>query len=229
MRTLLVTGHTGFVGRTVPGVLQRESDKRWRLVTLPDGFDVRSRELTRHLVDLRPDAVLHLGGLTSVAESYRNPDQFFDVNFNGTWNLLKALRAASFAGRLLFVSSGDCYGAVDADDLPVRETHPMRPRSPYAVSKVAAEANALKHAGPTAVTVRLTYDDNIRAQIVDEGSGERRTASRRGASGHGLVGMRERAAVFGGTFEAGPHGNGWCVDVSLPIPSARMPSPLAAP
>src|SRR6476659_8658569 len=80
VRTLLVTGHTGFVGRTVPGVLHASQD-RWRLVTLPDGFDVRSRELTRHLVDLRPDAVLHLGGLTSVAESYRNPDQFFDVNF----------------------------------------------------------------------------------------------------------------------------------------------------
>ena len=139
VRTLLVTGHTGFVGRTVRGVLQPSQD-RWRLVTLPDGFDVRSRELTRHLVELRPDAVLHLGGLTSVAESFRDPDQFFDVNFNGTWNLLKALRSASFTGRLLFVSSGDCYGAVDADDLPVRETHPMRPRSPYAVSKVAAES-----------------------------------------------------------------------------------------
>ena len=95
VRTLLVTGHTGFVGRTVPGVLHASQD-RWRLVTLPDGFDVRSRELTRHLVDLRPDAVLHLGGLTSVAESYRNPYQFFDVNFNGTWNFLKAW--VKFAG-----------------------------------------------------------------------------------------------------------------------------------
>ena len=113
---------------------------RWRLATLPDGFDVRSRALARHIGGVQPDAVLHLGGLTSVAESFRDPDQFFDVNFNGTWNLLKALRAASFTGRLLFVSSGDCYGAVDADDLPVRETHPMRPRNPYAVSKVAAES-----------------------------------------------------------------------------------------
>ena len=45
--------------------------------------------------------MLHLGGLTSVEESFRDPDQFFDVNFNGTWNLLKALRSASFTGRLL--------------------------------------------------------------------------------------------------------------------------------
>ena len=141
MRKLLVTGHTGFVGRAVRGVLQANPDHPpWRLATLPDGFDVRSPALAGHISDLRPDAVLHLGGLTSVAESFRDPVRFFDVNFNGTWNLLKALRSASFSGRLLYVSSGDCYGAVDADDLPIRETHPMRPRSPYAVSKVAAES-----------------------------------------------------------------------------------------
>ncbi len=89
---------------------------------------------------MQPHAVLHLAGLTSVAESFRDPGRFFDVNFNGTWNVLKALRAASFSGRMLFVSSGDCYGAVAADDLPLRETQSLRPRSPYAVSKVAAES-----------------------------------------------------------------------------------------
>ena len=141
MRTLLVTGHTGFVGRTVRSILQADSDKlRWRLATLPDGLDIRSPELAEHIASMQPHAVLHLAGLTSVAESFRDPGRFFDVNFNGTWNVLKALRAASFSGRMLFVSSGDCYGAVAADDLPLRETQSLRPRSPYAVSKVAAES-----------------------------------------------------------------------------------------
>jgi GDP-4-dehydro-6-deoxy-D-mannose reductase len=141
VRTLLVTGHTGFVGRTVRSILQADSDKlRWRLATLPDGLDIRSPELAEHIASMQPHAVLHLAGLTSVAESFRDPGRFFDVNFNGTWNVLKALRAASFSGRMLFVSSGDCYGTVAAEDLPLRETHSLRPRSPYAVSKVAAES-----------------------------------------------------------------------------------------
>ncbi|HMC69819.1 MAG TPA: histidine kinase, partial [Mycobacteriales bacterium] len=81
-----------------------------------------------------------------------------------------------------------------------------------------ALTNTLKHAGPTGVTVRISYDDNVRVHIADDGPGERRGSRRRGATGHGLVGMRERAAVFGGTFQAGPQGEGWSVDVRLPIP-----------
>ena len=84
--------------------------------------------------------MLHLAGLTSVADSFKDPEGYFDVNFHGTWNLLRALRECGFNGRMLFVSSGDCYGAVDAARLPVGESEPLRPRNPYAVSKVAAES-----------------------------------------------------------------------------------------
>ena len=121
-------------------LVHADSSAHWRLATLPEHFDVRSPQLSQRIADMRPDAVIHLAGLTSVADSFRDAEAFFDVNFRGTWNLLKALRAAAFDGRFLFVSSGDCYGTVAADDLPVAETHPLRPRSPYAVSKVAAEA-----------------------------------------------------------------------------------------
>ena len=141
MRTLLVTGHNGFVGRALRELLQRDSTLGdWRLATLPRDFDVRSAGLAERIAGIRADAVIHLAGLTSVADSFREPEAFFDVNFGGTWNLLKALRSAAFPGRFLFVSSGDCYGIVAPDALPVAETQPLRPRSPYAVSKVAAEA-----------------------------------------------------------------------------------------
>lgn len=141
MRTLLVTGHSGFVGRALREVVHADpASVHWRLVTLPDGFDIRSRELAARVAHLRPDAVIHLAGLTSVAESFRDAEAYFDVNFGGTWNLLKALRASGFDGRFLFVSSGDCYGMLGPDELPAVETHPLRPHSPYAVSKVAAEA-----------------------------------------------------------------------------------------
>ena len=141
MRKLLVTGHTGFVGRTVATCLrERQGAEDWALATLPDDLDIRSPDVAIHVRDAAPDAVLHLAAITSVADSIRDPEQFFDVNFGGTWNLLKALRHAGFRGRLLFVSSGDCYGKVAPVDLPVSERQPLRPRNPYAVSKAAAEA-----------------------------------------------------------------------------------------
>jgi GDP-4-dehydro-6-deoxy-D-mannose reductase len=140
VRTLLVTGHEGFVGRALRDVLQNDPDPAWQLATLPARFDVRSTDLSVQLARIRPDAVVHLAALTSVPDSFRDPEAFFDVNFHGTWNLLKALRTAGFRGRMLFVSSGDCYGTVPEAELPIPESRPLRPRSPYAVSKAAAEA-----------------------------------------------------------------------------------------
>ena len=112
----------------------------WQAEGLPDTLDVRSQELATAIGAIRPDAVIHLAALTSVAGSFRDPDGFFAVNFHGTWNLLKALKGVHFRGRLIYVGSGDCYGAVADSALPVGESTPLRPRSPYAVAKVAAEA-----------------------------------------------------------------------------------------
>jgi GDP-4-dehydro-6-deoxy-D-mannose reductase len=135
-----LTGHTGFVGRALIEASAGKPAADWRISTLPDGFDIRSGTLVDVIAPIHADAVLHLAALTSVADSYRDPQSFFAVNFHGTWNLLSALRATGFNGRLLYVSSGDCYGAVPEHALPIRETQPMRPRNPYAMSKVAAEA-----------------------------------------------------------------------------------------
>ncbi len=141
MANLLVTGHTGFVGRTLlrrgESIAARHG---WHVRVLPDGTDIRDPDLASCLRGNVPGAVLHLAALTNVAESFREPEQTFDVNFGGTRNLLKALRQCRFGGRFVYVSSGDCYGAIEEGGLPVREHHPLRPRSPYAVSKVAAEA-----------------------------------------------------------------------------------------
>jgi GDP-4-dehydro-6-deoxy-D-mannose reductase len=142
MPTLLVTGHTGFVGRTLFDAQARDEivPPGWRLAALPEGLDIRDPALAGLLREQAPDAVLHLAAATSVDDSFRDPDACFDVNFRGTLNVLRSLRDARFAGRLLYVSSGDCYGALPEAVLPVPETTPLRPRNPYAVSKVAAEA-----------------------------------------------------------------------------------------
>ena len=130
---LLLTGANGFVGRYVRAALP--------CIPLPDGLDLRDRAaLTAAVAAIQPDTVLHLAAQSFVPASFENPRETFDINFYGTLNLLEALQAAGFKGRMLFVGSGDIYGQVAEAALPVREDHPLHPRNPYAVSKVAAEA-----------------------------------------------------------------------------------------
>jgi GDP-4-dehydro-6-deoxy-D-mannose reductase len=136
MTKLLVTGLSGFVGSYLA-----ERDGVFDL-----GLDGRPVDLTSHaqvvaaVARLRPDAVIHLAAQSSVALSHEDPLGTYRVNFEGTLHLLDALRQAEFRGRMLYVGSGDVYGAVAPDRLPVNEDAPLRPRNPYAVSKVAAEA-----------------------------------------------------------------------------------------
>jgi len=140
-RILLVTGRSGFAGSVLFGTEQAFCASRgWRLAALPEGLDIRDRALGTALASTAPDGILHLAALTNIADSFKDPDACFDVNYGGTLNLLRAARGAGFAGRFLFVSSGDCYGPLDDSALPAREDLPLRPTNPYAVSKVAAEA-----------------------------------------------------------------------------------------
>lgn len=87
-----------------------------------------------------PEGVLHLAAQSHVPTSFADPATTFAVNFTGTLHLLQALAESGFRGRLLYVSSGAIYGLVPDGALPVTESQPARPRDPYAVSKVAAEA-----------------------------------------------------------------------------------------
>jgi signal transduction histidine kinase len=89
------------------------------------------------------------------------------------------------------------------------------------VFRIVQEAltNVLRHAGPAAaVTIRLRYGPNVvDVEILDDGGGQLTVSPRPAAGGHGLVGMRERVTVHGGTFDAGPKlGGGWRVTVQVP-------------
>jgi signal transduction histidine kinase len=76
--------------------------------------------------------------------------------------------------------------------------------------------NALKHAGAARASVRIRYSDTqVELEVADDGRGRNGAA---GASGHGLVGLRERVALYGGTFESGPaHEGGWRLSATLPL------------
>lgn len=143
---ILVTGAGGFVGRHVRAACSESGAlARWTFVAAPADLDVRDAEATASAIaQVRPDAVLHLAAQSFVPRSFENPAETFDINLGGTLNLLLGLRAANFSGRLVYVSSGDVYGAVPESELPVDERRVPEPRSPYAVSKIAAEQLCLQ-------------------------------------------------------------------------------------
>lgn len=136
---VLVTGHSGFVGQHL---IARSAAVD---LLLPDeSFDLRQSESMLSVLSTeRFDHVIHLAAQSNVAASHAEPLPTLDVNFLGTVRLLEALKQVRFTGRLLYVSSGDVYGIVRNDELPVTETTPVRPANPYAVSKVAAEMAVL--------------------------------------------------------------------------------------
>jgi GDP-4-dehydro-6-deoxy-D-mannose reductase len=132
---ILVTGASGFVGahfcRTFPSVPLQESS------SAPDLREPHALRLA--LQDLRFDAVLHLAAQSSVADSFSNPGSTYEINFLGTANLLETLNAGGFAGPFLLVSTGEVYGSVTPSRAKLQEGAALRPASPYAVSKLAAE------------------------------------------------------------------------------------------
>jgi len=153
---LLLTGSDGFVGT----VLTRH---RPCIPLADEGGNVDLRDvdrLRRVVASIAPDAVIHLAAQTFVPASFARPREIYEINFLGTLNLLEALKAANFAGRFLFVGSGDSYGLVAPDELPIDEAQPLRPRSPYAVSKAAAEALCYQWSQSEAFAIVMTRSFN---------------------------------------------------------------------
>lgn len=153
MRTL-VTGASGFLG----GFCLESLDAR----PLDPRVDLRDLDqIVDAVAHSRPEAVIHLAAQSSVATSIANPANTLHVNVLGTFNLLQALDRSGFRGRVLFVSSGDCYGMVDPANLPVGEMQPLIPRNPYAVSKIAAESLCLQWCKARAFRIVIARPFNL--------------------------------------------------------------------
>lgn len=149
----LVTGAGGFVGHHLVAHLEDAGDE---VVPLAADVDVCESAAVLAAVDAAaPGAVYHLAGISHVGESWDAPGRVFRVNAEGTLNVLRACTAAGVA-RVLVVGSAEEYGPVSPADLPLTEDAPLRPVSPYAASKVAAEFLALQaHLGDGLGTVRV--------------------------------------------------------------------------
>jgi len=143
-----VTGAAGFLGSALANRLAREGHSVRGLDDLSTGNpDVLSPEVqfTRGDVNDRPklwtqlqdiDCVYHLAARVSVSESVLYPREYNQVNVGGTVTLMEAMRDVGVR-RVVFISSGAIFG--EQIDQPLKESAPALPRSPYAVSKLAAE------------------------------------------------------------------------------------------
>jgi GDP-4-dehydro-6-deoxy-D-mannose reductase len=138
----LITGGKGFVGQWLATHLKDCGDE---VVVVDVETDVADGAALRKVVtDARPEAIYHLAAMTHVGESWENPSEVLRVNVLGTAELLASARSLPQSPTVLVVSSAEVYGVVSPADLPLGEDAPTNPATPYAASKLAAEAFALQ-------------------------------------------------------------------------------------
>jgi len=130
-----LTGASGFVGGWLARHLREQGDD---VAGLEPGRDIGDAGALRgDLQAAAPDVVYHLAGLAHVGLSWDEPGETFRVNALGTLNLVEAALACARPPRIMLISSAEVYGR--GDGTPLAEDAPLRPVSPYASSKVAAE------------------------------------------------------------------------------------------
>jgi len=194
---ILVTGITGFVGshfaeHALACGAEVFGSYRWRSKTENIEHirsrialvecDLRDMSSTHHLIEAsRPDFVIHLAAQSFVGASWQAPAETFITNTVSQVNLLEAIRAQGAKPRFLVIGSSEEYGFVQEDELPITEANPLRPLSPYAVSKVAqnlmgyqyfksygmhiVRSRAFNHEGPRRGDVFVT--SNFARQIAE--------------------------------------------------------------
>jgi GDP-4-dehydro-6-deoxy-D-mannose reductase len=135
-KNILLIGGTGFAGKHMAQLLADE----FQVFSSGRGGDVRDIDALRRLVEqCKPDRVVNFASITTVRESFADPSTAYDIAFKGMLNLLTVLKETGFSGRVLNISSSEVYGHPSSEELPITESSPLRPMSPYSVAKVATE------------------------------------------------------------------------------------------
>ncbi len=160
---ILITGITGFVGSYLAEYILNLKERheiygicRWRSpkdnlvniynkITLFDSDLCDLSALIRTINNVKPDIIFHLAAQSYVQASFNAPIQTLWSNVIGTANLLEAVRITEIDPVIHICSSSEVYGQVSEKDLPIKETCPFKPASPYAVSKVGEDMLALQY------------------------------------------------------------------------------------
>ena len=154
-KTALITGITGFVGSHLAELLLKEGVnvygiQRWRSKTdnienIQDKIIIQEADLLdahslyKVVDEIRPDYIFHLAAQSYVQSSWSSPTNTLEINIIGTANLFEAVKKSGLNIAIQIACSSEEYGKVLPDELPIREDNPLRPLSPYAVSKLAMD------------------------------------------------------------------------------------------
>ncbi|MCL4382926.1 MAG: GDP-mannose 4,6-dehydratase [Patescibacteria group bacterium] len=155
MKKALITGITGFAGSHLAELLLKEGyevfgttrprsktdnidDIKYKL-KLYDADILDSHSLYSIFINVKPDYVFHLAAQSFVQTSWASPATTMEMNVVGSVHLFEALRRAEISPVIQIACSSEEYGLVHPDEIPIKEENPLRPQSPYAVSKVAMD------------------------------------------------------------------------------------------
>lgn len=209
---ILITGADGFVAShmidylldneptvEVYGTIRRLSNKE-NIKHVLDKINLEEMELTDHksvqdvINKVRPDKIFHMAAQTYVPISWTAPNNTLDTNIIGTLNVLEAIRHSSMGMSpehpfLAISGSSEEYGRVLSHECPIKEEQPLRPLSPYGVSKVAADKLGYQYAQSYGMNILVTrafnmtgprrsesfVDSNFAKQIVEIELGKKST------------------------------------------------------
>jgi GDP-4-dehydro-6-deoxy-D-mannose reductase len=195
---VLITGITGFVGSHLAefflakGNVEVYGIERWRSRSenidhikgrlILTECDIRDASSVKKAVQkIKPDQIYHLAAQSFVPTSWSAPAETITTNIVGQLNIFEAVRELGINLRILVAGSSEEYGLVYPEELPIKETNPLRPLSPYAVSKVGQDllgyqyfmsyklniirTRAFNHTGPRRGQVFVS--SNFARQIVE--------------------------------------------------------------
>ncbi|MFW9996696.1 MAG: GDP-mannose 4,6-dehydratase [Candidatus Odinarchaeota archaeon] len=156
MEKVLVTGITGFVGSHIADYCLEKGVKlfgfkRYHLSNMKnvshiedeiiwidcDMMDMKS--VIKSVRECMPDKIFHMASQSFVSPSWDHPHLYMDANYKMTVNILEACIANEINPRILIPGSGEEFGEIYEEELPITESTIIRPVNPYAVSKVAQD------------------------------------------------------------------------------------------
>jgi len=158
MKKILVTGATGFVGSHFCDYLIENKltkkiyvTKRYHLSKLDNLMHIKKYlnfvdcDLTDNvsvnnlIKKVKPDMIFHFAAESFVSPSWLHPNRYMSVNYNGTLNLLEAIKNFSKKTKILIPGSGEEYGELSKKEMPITTETTLKPVNPYAVSKIAQD------------------------------------------------------------------------------------------
>lgn len=137
-KVALITGATGFCG---PYLEKELKGHGYEVIAFGRAYMniLNYEDVHSAIREFKPDYIFHLAGIAFVPTSWQDPKMVFEVNTLGALNLFEAVRSNHLDPVIQIACSSEEYGMVYSKEIPISENNPLRPLSPYAVSKIAMD------------------------------------------------------------------------------------------